>query len=76
MDKTGRINYRGISLLQTSCIKQLRFIQDVIEYTSLQVKSIYKMKFIGINSVNFDVTDELLIRIFIFVIYLIKVGVH
>jgi hypothetical protein len=49
----------------------INFIQNVIKYSSLQVKSIHRW---WIISVGFDVTDQLLIRSFAFVRYWKKNG--
>jgi hypothetical protein len=39
-------------------------IQNVIQYPSLKVKSIYKLKLLGIIGVGFEVTDQQLFRYF------------
>jgi hypothetical protein len=60
-NKTDRRNYRDISLLSTSN----RLVSNIL----LSRLSLYIDKIIGIVSVGFDLTDQLLIRFFSFFTY-------
>jgi hypothetical protein len=65
-DKTDCINYRGISLLSTS--------YKILSNIFLSRLSPYVDEIIGIISVGFDVTDQLLIRSLAFVKYWRRIG--
>jgi hypothetical protein len=66
-DKTDCSNYRGISLPSTS----YKILSNII----ILRLSLYIDEITGVISVDFDVTDQLLIRYFAFVRYWRKKGV-
>jgi hypothetical protein len=60
-NNTGSSNYQGISLLSTS----YKIFSNILSRLSPYIL----MKLLGIISVGFDITDELLIRYFAFIKY-------